>query len=104
MNTIIVIKNIVDQCATKDTGLTLYEQLRSMLTDSANITLDFKGMDKFSHTFFNASVGKLIIKTKDETITAKIKLINLSETGQLLYNHSVKNAKTILKTIKAEDI
>lgn len=100
----IIIKNIVDQCATKDAGLTLYEQLQSMLTDSANITLDFKGMDKFSHTFFNTSVGALIIKTKDENITSKIKLINLSETGQLLYNHSVENAKTILKTINAENI
>ena len=100
----IIIKNIVDQCATKDAGLTLYEQLQSMLTDSTNITLDFKSMDKFSHTFFNTSVGALIIKTKDENITEKIKLINLSETGQLLYNHSVENAKAILKTIKAEDI
>lgn len=100
----IIIKNIVDQCATKDAGLTLYEQLQSMLTDSTNITLDFKGMDKFSHTFFNTSVGALIIKTKDENITSKIKLINLSETGQLLYNHSVKNAKVLLKSIKAKDI
>ena len=100
----IIIKNIVDQCATKDAGLTLYEQLQSMLTDSTNITLDFKGMDKFSHTFFNTSVGALIIKTKDENITSKIKLINLSETGQLLYNHSVENAKVLLKSIKAKDI
>lgn len=75
-----------------------------MLTDNANITLDFKGMDKFSHTFFNTSVGALIIKTKDENITTKIKLINLSETGQLIYNHSVENAKILLKTIKAKDI
>ena len=104
MNTIIVIKNIVDQCATKDTGLTLYEQLRSMLTDSANITLDFKGMDKFSHTFFNVSIGRLIIEMKDENITSKIKLINLSETGQLVYSHSVENAKVLLISIKATDI
>lgn len=104
MNTIIVIKNIVDQCATKDAGLILYEQLQSMLKDGNNITLDFKGMDKFSHTFFNASVGALIIKTKDENITSRINLINLSETGQLLYNHSVENAKVILKNIKTKDI
>lgn len=61
-------------------------------------------MDKFSHTFFNASVGALIIKTKDENITSKIKLINLSGTGQLVYSHSVENAKILLKTIKAKDI
>ena len=103
MNTI-VIKDIVNQCATKDAGLILYEQLQSILKAGNNITLDFKDMDQFSHTFFNTSVGALIIKTKDENITSKIKLINLSETGQLLYNHSVENAKTILKTIKTEDI
>ena len=34
MNTI-VIKDIVNQYTTKDAGLTLYEQLQSMLTDSA---------------------------------------------------------------------
>lgn len=100
----IIIKDIVNQCATKDAGLILYEQLKSMLTDSTYITLDFKDMDKFSHTFFNVSIGRLIIETKDENITSKIKLINLSKTGQLLYNHSVKNAKILLKTIKAEDI
>ena len=61
----IVIKNIVNQCATKDAGLILYKQLQSMLKDGNNITLDFKDMDKFSHTFFNTSVGALIIKTKD---------------------------------------
>lgn len=64
---IIIIKNIVNQCAMKDAGLILYEQLQSMLKDDNNITLDFKGMDKFSHTFFNASVGALIIKTKMKT-------------------------------------
>lgn len=103
MNTI-VIKDIVNQCATKDAGLTLYEQLQSILTESADITLDFKDMDKFNHTFFNTSVGALIIKTKDENITSKIKLINLSETGQLIYSHSVENAKILLKSIKAKDI
>ena len=103
MNTI-VIKDIVNQCATKDAGLTLYKQLQSILTESADITLDFKDMDKFSHTFFNTSVGALIIKTKDENITSKIKLINLSETGQLIYSHSVENAKILLKSIKAKDI
>lgn len=103
MNTI-VIKDIVNQYATKDAGLTLYEQLQSILTESADITLDFKGMDKFSHTFFNVSIGRLIIEMKDGNITSKIKLINLSETGQLIYNHSVENAKILLKTIKAEDI
>ena len=100
----IVIKDIVNQCATKDAGLILYEQLQSMLTNNDNIALDFKGMDKFSHTFFNASVGALIIKTKDENITSKIKLINLSETGQLIYSRSVENAKILLKSIKAKDI
>lgn len=104
MNTIIVIKNIVDQCATKDTGLTLYEQLQSILKAGNNINLDFKDMDKFSHTFFNTSVGALIIKTKDENITSKIKLINLSETGRFIYNNSIKNAKVILKNIKTGDI
>ena len=103
MNTIII-KDIVNQCATKDAGLILYEQLTSILKDGNNIALDFKGMDKFSHTFFNTSVGALIIKTKDENITSKIKLINLSETGQLIYSHSVKNAKVILKKIKTGDI
>lgn len=103
MNTIII-KNIVNQCATKDAGLMLYEQLQSMLKDGNNITLDFKGMNKFSHTFFNTSVGALIIKTKDENITSKIKLINLSETGRFIYNNSIENAKVILKTIKTGDI
>ena len=103
MNTIII-KNIVNQCATKDAGLILYEQLQSMLQDGNNITLDFKDMDKFSHTFFNTSVGALIIKTKDENITSKIKLINLSETGRFIYNNSIENAKAILKNIKTGNI
>ena len=104
MNKIIIVKDIVNQCATKDAGLILYEQLQSMLKDGNNVALDFEGMDKFSHTFFNVSIGRLIIEMKDENITSKIKLINLSETGQLVYSHSVENAKVLLKSIKAKDI
>lgn len=99
-----IIKDIVDQCATKDAGLILYEQLKSMLTDSTYITLDFQGMDKFSHTFFNVSVGRLIIETKDENITSKINIFNLSETGRLVCSRSIENAKVILKNIKTGDI
>ena len=104
MNKIIIVKDIVNQCATKDAGLILYEQLQSMLKDGNNVALDFEGMDKFSYTFFNTSVGRLIIETKDENITSKINIFNLSETGRLVCSRSVENAKVILKNIKTGDI
>ena len=104
MNKIIIVKDIVNQCATKDAGLILCEWLKSILTTGNNVALDFEGMDKFSHTFFNVSVGRLIIETKDENITSRINIFNLSETGHLVYSHSVENAKVLLKSIKAKDI
>lgn len=97
---IIKIKRLVDQCATKEAGFTLYKKIKPILESNNQVTLDFEDMDKFSHTFFNNSIGALIIATNGDQILSQIELVNISAVGRIAYHNSIENALLILDRMK----
>lgn len=94
----IMIKDIVDECATKESGEKLFKELKESIDiqDSVivldSITLDFTGMDKFAGPFFNNSIGKLIIKFETDYVLSNITVTNISDVGKLIWVRTINNA------------
>lgn len=88
----IILKDIVRECATKESGKILYNELEKSITDNEGITIDFESMDKFAGPFFNNSFGKLIIKHETDHVLKDITINNISEVSKFIYELTVKNA------------
>lgn len=94
----ILIKDLVDECATKESGEKLFKELEESIDiqDSVIvldcITLDFTGIDKFAGPFFNNSIGKLIIKFETDYVLSNITVINISDVGKFIWDNTIKNA------------
>lgn len=88
----IVLKDIVTECATKESGELLYNMLEQSITAKENITINFDSIDKFAGPFFNNSFGKLIIKHETDHVLNHITINNISEVGKFIYELTIKNA------------
>lgn len=94
----IIIEDIVNECATKESGEKLFKELEESIDiqDSVIvldcITLDFTGMDKFASPFFNNFIGKLIIKFETDHILSNMTVTNISDVGKLIWVRTIKNA------------
>lgn len=88
----IILKNIVKECATKESGEILYTELEQSINTKENIAIDFSDMDKFAGPFFNNSFGKLIIKHETDHVLKYITLKKISPTGRFIYDLTINNA------------
>lgn len=88
----IILKDLIKECATKESGILLYNELEQSITAKENITIDFESMDKFAGPFFNNSFGKLIIKHETDHVLKYITLKNISEVGKFIYDLTINNA------------
>lgn len=94
----ILIRELVNECATKESGEKLFKELEESIDiqDSVIvlncITLDFNGIDKFAGPFFNNSIGKLIIKFETDYVLSNINITNISDVGKLIWVRTIKNA------------
>ena len=92
----IIIKDIVNECATKESGEKLFKELEESIDiqDSVIvldcINLDFTGIDKFAGPFFNNSIGKLIIKFETDHILSNMTVTNISDVGKLIWVRTIK--------------
>ena len=88
----IILKDLIKECATKESGTLLYNELEQSINAKEDITIDFESMDKFAGAFFNNSFGKLIIKHETDHVLKYITLKNLSAVGKFIYELTIKNA------------
>lgn len=88
----IILKDLIKECATKESGTLLYNELEQHITAKEDITIDFESMDKFAGSFFNNSFGKLIIKHETDHVLKYITLENISDVGKFIYDLTIKNA------------
>lgn len=88
----IILKNLVKECATKESGTLLYNELKQSINAKEDITIDFETIDKFAGAFFNNSFGRLIIKHETDHILKYITIANISAVGKFIYDLTIKNA------------
>lgn len=101
MDKIIKLREHLKEAATKQSGEWLRTKLEEYIA-SGNIepiTIDFNNIDKFSSQFFNNSFSALVIKYKGSNFLSRFNRVNLSETGEFLYQSSINNALMLLENI-----
>lgn len=69
----------------------LQEAINKNLLDE-KITIDFSGIKIFTTLFFNNALTKYVINLGPEKYKEKFEIINLSEIGNMTYEHSLENA------------
>lgn len=98
----ILLSTIVKDAASRTSGIKLKDMLLEMIGEGHEITVDFTGMSRYASPFFNNSFAALYIAL-DPNSREKIRPINLSEVGQLIYNTSMNNAKFLLDNPEYKD-
>lgn len=88
----IILKDLIKECATKESGTLLYNELEQSINAKKDITIDFKTIDKFAGPFFNNSFGRLIIKHETDHILKYITIANISAVGKFIYDLTIKSA------------
>lgn len=90
----IIISDFTNESATRIAGTELKEKIQSIFTkdDNTKITVDFNGINKFASPFFNNSFAALAILYGFDRVS-DIKIENISEVGQMVYEVSLSNAK-----------
>lgn len=88
----IILKDLIKECATKESGTLLYNELEQSVNAKEDITIDFESMDKFAGAFFNNSFGKLIITHETDHVLKYITLKHISSTGRFIYDLTITNA------------
>lgn len=101
MEKIMKLREHIKEAATKQSGEWLRAKLEECISSGNNdsVTIDFDGIDKFSSQFFNNSFSALVIKYKGSNFLSKFNKINLSETGEFLFQSSISNALMLLENI-----
>ena len=88
----IILKDLIKECATKESRTLLYTELEQSINAKEDITIDFESMDKFAGAFFNNSFGKLIITHETDHVLKYIILKHISPTGRFIYDLTITNA------------
>lgn len=89
----ILVKDIVGANAiSMNSGGKLLEVLVAKFDKNEQLELNFEGVDVFASPFFNASIGALLKDRNIEELQAKLKFVNISETGRGLLNLVIRNA------------
>lgn len=70
----------------------IYNVIEKQIKLSKKITIDFTGVKVFTTLFFNNALTQYVVKLSPEVYMKKFEVINLSEIGQVTYNHSLENA------------
>ena len=70
----------------------LQDVIQKQLNSSGTIKIDFSDIKIFTTLFFNNALTKYVMELGPDRYYEKFKLINLSELGQVTYNHSLENA------------
>ena len=98
----ILLSTIIKDAASRTSGIKLKDMLLEMIGEGNEITVDFTGMSRYASPFFNNSFAALYIAL-DPNSREKIRPINLSDVGQLIYNTSMYNAKFLLDNPEYQD-
>lgn len=91
---IIKIKEIINSAFSQEKALILRSKVQELLSSEQEIIMDFEGITKFTTLFFNFSTGYFISKLGPEKYDQSIRLINLTDLGQSVYESSYQNAVT----------
>jgi len=98
----ILLSTVVKDAASHTSGVKLKEMLMEMIDKESEITVDFAGISRYASPFFNNSFAAMYIALEPDK-REKIKAVNLSEVGQLIFNTSMNNAKFLLNNPEYKD-
>lgn len=73
-------------------GGILHDKILPHLRNGTSLELDFNGIQFYSSSFFNASIGLLLKEFSIEDIQRLIKLKNMSDNGRSILNYVVHHA------------
>lgn len=90
----IKISDFSREAASQTKGIQLREQMERLLKEAKSFSVDFDGISRFASPFFNNSFASLALIYGFNAIE-NIRLLNLSEIGNLAYSTSMDNARLL---------
>ena len=91
----ILLSDITNEAASRTSGIKLKEVLLDKVEKENEIIVDFNGIERYASPFFNNSFAALYIAL-EPTQSKKIKVMNISDVGRLIFDTSINNAKFLL--------
>ena len=85
------VANFLQSAFSNDQAEMLKGKIEEALNKEEKITIDFKGITKFTTLFFNFSTGYFITTLGKKKYDDIFQVVNLNELGQSTYNHSYNN-------------
>lgn len=98
----IQLASLTTEAASKSKGELLKEILEKLIQEREEITVDFKGINRFASPFFNNSFASLALAYGFDIVNG-IKLLNITETGYHTYETSLDNARLISENPQFSD-
>lgn len=78
---------------TQDDGNVIYNLIHDPLRKGQTVELDFDGVDVFTASFFNASVGRLLEDLERNALNARLRFEHLSGFGEWVLRRVIENAE-----------
>lgn len=89
----IIAKDFIKTGFSEEDAKPILNAIENIISKEPIITIDFNGIRAFTTLFFNNALGKFFLDLGPEDFERKFKLENLSETGNVTYEHFLKNSK-----------
>ena len=101
---VIKVTDYVNEAASKNKGQEFLPILEKAVKEysPSDISIDFSGISRYASQFFNNSFAALAMKLGFETVES-IRLINIGEAGQKVYQTSIDNAKALASSTLSND-
>lgn len=89
----IIAKNYIETGFSADDANKLDAVISPMLRNQEKVIIDFQDITIFTTLFFNTALSKYVMEKGPDEYERLFELNNLSEIGQVTYQHSLDNAK-----------
>jgi len=89
----ILAKNYIETGFSADDAGKLDVIIKPLFDKREQIIIDFEGIRIFTTLFFNTALAKYVMEIGPDKYEGLFELKNLSEVGEVTYQHSLDNAK-----------
>lgn len=93
----ILVKNFIKTGFSAEDADILGKEIESLFINKDKIILDFSEVKMFTTLFFNNALAKYLVQIGPEKYAELFEVKNLSEVGEVTYQHSLDNAKEYYK-------
>lgn len=89
----ILAKNYIETGFSADDAGKLDTIIKPLIDKREKVVIDFEGVRIFTTLFFNTALAKYVMEIGPDEYEKLFELKNLSEVGDITYQHSLDNAK-----------